>query len=528
MKLLWIYAILNVLISVSGCEQAGNRHGEGRAIDLNTQLSFPDTSHVVHLKGEQLARLYCQLCHQFPEPGMLSKEVWEKSVLPQMGLRLGLNTARSPYHGISMYDAHVIAEANIFPKEKKITEEKWQELVTYYTANAPDSMPGSMQTSASALTLFQAKPLKLQSDVPALTTMVWFDSLASQLWIASRTGKTYVLKSRELTVTDTLVTKTPVVDIIRNQHTWYLLQIGIMNPADQPLGELAAVNSSQHLSSILTGLHRPVNFTQADLNADGTDDFIVANFGNYVGNLIWYDGTQPHHPHMLSKKPGCIKTEVHDFNHDGLPDIMALMAQGDERIIIYYNQGEGAFTEKTVIRFPPVYGSSYFELHDFNQDGNPDILYTNGDNADYSVELKAYHGVRIFENNGQYEFSEAFFYPAHGATKAKAADFDADGDLDIALISYFADFKEHPENGFIFLDNISESEQYNFNAYTSPETTAGRWLTLETGDYDHDGDTDIALGAFIYGASTNDNLQHRWLKNAPDAMLLYNSLKNEH
>lgn len=527
MKLLWIYAALSVLISVSGCEQARNRQHEGRGIDLNKRVAFPDTSQVAHLKGEQLAHLYCQLCHQFPEPDMLSKEVWEKKVLPQMGLRLGLNTARNPYHDLSMYDAYIVAEANIFPKEKKITEEKWQKLVAYYIKNAPDSMPDSTQNNTAALTSFQVKPLKLQFDVPALTTMVWFDSLVSQLWVASRTGKTYVLNSEELTITDTLITKTPVVDIIRSQNALHLLQIGIMDPADQPLGELVTVNESHHLSPILTGLHRPVSFTKADLNTDGTDDFIVSNFGNYVGNLTWYDGVQPHQPHTLNKSPGCIKTEIGDFNHDGLPDIMALMAQGDERMIIYYNQGEGIFTEKTILRFPPVYGSSYFELYDFNHDGYLDILYTNGDNADYSVELKTYHGVHIFENNGQYEFSEVFSYPTHGATKAKAADFDADGDLDIALIAYFADFEQHSENGFIFLDNVSVDKQYNFKAHTSSETTAGRWLTLETGDYDHDGDTDIALGAFIYGSVTNYNLQQQWLKSAPDVMLLYNRSRDK-
>lgn len=36
------------------------------------------------------------------------------------------------------------------------------------------------------------------------------------------------------------------------------------------------------------------------------------------------------------------------------------------------------------MRFPPVYGSSFIELADFNNDQFPDLLYSNGDNGDYS------------------------------------------------------------------------------------------------------------------------------------------------
>ena len=51
-----------------------------------------------------------------------------------------------------------------------------------------------------------------------------------------------------------------------------------------------------------------------------------------------------------------------------------------------------------------MYGSSYLELADMNNDGHLDILYTNGDNADYSYVLKKYHGLRIFINDGKNQF----------------------------------------------------------------------------------------------------------------------------
>ena len=41
-------------------------------------------------------------------------------------------------------------------------------------------------------------------------------------------------------------------------------------------------------------------------------------------------------------------------------------------------------SSQELLRFQPVYGSSYFEFADFNKDGHKDILYTCGDNADFS------------------------------------------------------------------------------------------------------------------------------------------------
>src|SRR4029077_15370304 len=137
----------------------------------------------------------------------------------------------------------------------------------------------------------------------------------------------------------------------------------------------------------------------------------------------------------------------------GLPDIWALFAQGDERIILYTNKGDGRFEEKNILSFPAVYGSTYFELDDFNGDGLPDILYTCGDNADFSPVLKPYHGVYIFMNDGNNNFKQKYFFPMYGCFKAIARDFDKDGDLDIAAISFFADYNNHPEESFVYLEN---------------------------------------------------------------------------
>lgn len=245
----------------------------------------------------------------------------------------------------------------------------------------------------------------------------------------------------------------------------------------------------------------------------------------FTGKLAWYEnkGNNKYSKHVLRPLPGAIRTQVFDANKDGRPDIMALMAQGDEGMFIFYNKGNGEFEEKQVLRFSPSYGSNYFELADFNGDGFEDILATDGDNGDYPPILKPYHGIRIYLNDGQNNFKERKFLSMNGASKAMAKDFDGDGDLDIASISYFPDYNNNPEESFIYWENKSN---YSFQAFSFKEAFAGRWLTMDAGDMDGDGDLDIVLGnaKFPIGAIPG-GLMKKWNESSPSILVLKNKKK---
>jgi hypothetical protein len=208
-----------------------------------------------------------------------------------------------------------------------------------------------------------------------------------------------------------------------------------------------------------------------------------------------------------------------DVNDDSLPDILVLTTQGNEKLSLFINMGDFKFQEQVLLQFPPVYGSSYFELADFNNDGLFDILYTNGDNADYSTILKPYHGVKIFVNTGDLKFKEFWSYPMYGASQAMARDFDNDGDLDIAAISFFPDFINFPEESFVYFENRGDN---TFVGNTTAMAEKGRWMVMEIGDFDQDGDKDIILGAH------NLQMEHTLKKTEgnPDAILLLEN--NEH
>ena len=182
-----------------------------------------------------------------------------------------------------------------------------------------------------------------------------------------------------------------------------------------------------------------------------------------------------------------------DLTGDGRPDVLVLLAQARNELVLFVNQGGGRFERRQIFEQLPGFGYHQFQLADFNHDGKMDVMTVNGNNMEMEdPPLRSYHGIRIYLNDGKLNFTEKYFYPMHGAIKAIAADFRRNGRLDIAAISFYPDWAaEHPE-GFVYLENAGE---FRFVAHTFPESSRGRWLTMDAGDLDGDGRLDLVLGA---------------------------------
>ncbi len=297
--------------------------------------------------------------------------------------------------------------------------------------------------------------------------------------------------------------------------------MGILVPNDETKGSLLILDKGKRRATdFLDSLQRPVYFEKADLNNDHKDDYVVCEFGNYTGALQVYEnrGDGKYSKHTILGLPGARKVIVRDADHDGKPDLLALFSQGNEQLVLFKNKGDFNFDMKTLLRFPPVNGSSYFELADFNHDGKEDILYTNGDNLDYSQILKPYHGVHIFLNDGHLNFKESWFHTLYGASMAMARDFDGDGDLDIAAISFFPDFDKSPEKGFMYFENDGKS----FIPHTTPLAKDGRWLVMDVADIDQDGDIDILVAALDFRIRQMDLLQS-WVTKKIGLMVMKNN-----
>lgn len=515
-------------------KNSGNQQQEQRSLlsqeeSLAILEKFYQDSSTQQLTGAQLARVYCGVCHQFPDPSLLDKPSWMHKVLPNMGARMGVRMpARyAAQADNSMYPSGLSSPAG-YANYPIISEESWEKIITYYSSLAPEEpLPQEPKMAVSTeLPLFKLQLPNNSSHLPPLTTLLRYNPLDSLLYVGNRHSMLYTLEGQRLSIRDSLQAPSPPADILfREDGSFYLLSMGIMDPSDAAMGrlDLLRMDMEQPTSApLLNGLFRPVQLASADLDLDGLEDLVVSEFGFNSGRLSWYKKTQAgYEPHIINQLPGARRVIVQDMNGDGRPDLVVLMTQAREGVYVYYNK-EAGFQEKALLQFPPVYGVSDFSLVDIDQDGDLDILCAFGDNADYSYSLKRYHGLRLFLQDAQGAFIESWFYPMHGATRVLAEDFDQDGDLDIAAIAFFPDFKEAPHESFIYFEH---NGMLDFSPRTLDTTPYGRWLTLESGDVDQDGDQDLILGSFLLGPAVGaEALLAQWQKAGVPFLVLKNQL----
>ncbi len=489
------------------------------------QPEYPALDSADHLSGEQLAYAYCQQCHQFADPQLLSAEVWTNGVLPKMGHRLGIWRHRSEaIRGLDMMEEYLVNQAEIYPESPLISRENWEKIVAYYAENAGQDTVRQLFPE-NATSLFRAASTAKQNLFPLLA-MLDYDEQAQQLYVGEREGTLSIYGSGRAAIRQYQTAGPTIARLSNIDGSDYILSMGIMDPSNQAKGMLYRQHEDS-LQKVATQLRRPVDMIAHDLNEDGQQDIILSEFGNNLGELsvLICKSGRPASRQTLMEEAGIRKTIAHDWNGDGEKDLLLLVTQGDERIALLEKEAPGTYREKVLLRFPPVYGSSYFELADFNQDGLQDILYVNGDNADYSYALKPYHGIRIFLNQGNDQLEESYFFPMFGATEATAHDFDQDGDLDIAGIAYFADFEGNPASGAVYLENQSAAS-LSFQAWQLPEAAKGRWLRMEVADTDQDGDQDLLLGSnTIVGTPVPDSLRMYWEAEDQSILWLENQLK---
>ena len=464
-------------------------------------------------QGYLLSQTQCKSCHQFPEPVLLNKATWANHVLPKMGELVGFR-----YLGLNHYVEN--------GKPSLLKLEQWNDIVKYYTTQSPDEpLKGEENNIKMELRQFKMQLPFFGVGQPATTLVNAAASTKNFYFGDGLTEQVYIVAANSTAVDSFRVGK-GVAALHVTDTAWLALSMGVLQPSDSREGKLVSINRLKRNTNILLdSLQRPVHVTYADLNNDKLTDITVCEFGNNTGQLAWYqnNGNQKYIKHTLRPLPGAIRTEVYDFNKDGLQDIMALMAQADEGIFIYYNQGNNVFKEVRVLQLPPSYGSNYFELADFNKDGYPDIMATNGDNGDYPPILKAYHGIRIYMNDGKNNFKEKIFLHVNGVGKGIAKDFDSDGDLDIASIAFFADYKNTPEEGFLYWENKGDLK---FEPFSFKDVTAGRWLTMDAGDVDGDGDVDIVLGnANFFMGVIPVALKNKLRHHSPSVIILSNTLQ---
>lgn len=478
------------------------------------------------VKGKITAEKYCGICHAYPSPSLLPRDIWTRRVLPQMAAFMGNKVAQDSL-GVLAHKTEeelaVITELGVYPSSSMISNEDFQAIIDYYGAAAPEQLPAqTLKETPEPLHGFTTRTVFIEGLQSPKASLVAINEERSELIISDANAHQLYVK----TVNDELFTlpsiASPAVEFIKKAPNIYdFITIGSIAPSDLSQGALYEMNLNiDTWNKVLDHLSRPVYGIWKDVENDGKPDFILCNFGHHAGNVSLYrDGNLDATPIQFGGA-GARKVEVADLNDDGKQDIVVLFCQGNERISVFYNKGNGQFDfEKILLRFPPVMGSSYFELQDMNGDGKPDLLVSNGDNWDYSSVHKPYHGYRIYENKGNDTFTEAWCYPQYGAAKVMALDFDQDGDKDFASIAFY-DELDNPQQQFLLFENKGNM---TFKPLVLPDAALAKWLTMDVGDVDGDGDQDIVLGAYVHNTLEYTKLFMKGLEEIPSVLILENN-----
>jgi FG-GAP-like repeat len=240
-----------------------------------------------------------------------------------------------------------------------------------------------------------------------------------------------------------------------------------------------------------------------DFNRDGGTD--VALVGSLTPATAW-----PSFPVALSRADGTFAVSdapsasfaglasavaaerlTGDFNGDGRTDIAAMCGCGWTTVPVAFSTGDGGFTEtnKPAASFAALYGVSGARAvtGDFNHDARTDIALVGGFLwTTVPVALSKGDGSFTVTNVAQPIFTRAAQRPG---IRVLTGDFNNDGRTDLALVG---------GSGATSVPVALSNGDGSFTATNAYLPDFAGWAQVSgakpvTGDFDHDGRTDIAL-----------------------------------
>jgi hypothetical protein len=215
---------------------------------------------------------------------------------------------------------------------------------------------------------------------------------------------------------------------------------------------------------------QPKALTAADLDGDGDLDIAAANWSSDSAMVFLNDGLGDFTlvgTYAVGNAPRDIAAA--DLDGDCDLDLITTNQFGDSCSILR-NDGTAAF----VVDPPMPVGDrpSFLDLGDVDGDGDPDLVVSIEDSAQ----------VWIMLNDGSGGFGSPQTFPVVAPENNVFVDLDADTDLDVALVTQESVLR------------VLKNDGTGIFALQPEAPFAGDVAGICAGDFDHDGDPDIAAG----------------------------------
>lgn len=238
---------------------------------------------------------------------------------------------------------------------------------------------------------------------------------------------------------------------------------------------------------------------KGDVNGDNLEDFFIGGASGFEGKLYLQQTDQkfklsPSQPWSTDKQSEDLGCLLFDADNDNDLDLYVVSGGnefeiGDKRYKdrLYINDGTGQFTKDEGALPDFRISGQAVAAEDIDGDGDLD-LFVGGRliPGKYPAPEDSY---LLINENGKFSDATSEFAPELRqlgmVTDALFTDFDKDGDKDLIVVGEWMPVQVFENDGTYFSDQTEKLQLSDTRAW---------WWSIESGDFDNDGDDDYVIG----------------------------------